>query len=746
MKSKTPDPKARHNAFEGEFAIMWKTTLHLALAATLLAAASAVSVAQEDQLLAVLKSDAPQKEKADACRELAAVATKQAVPVLAALLSDEKLSHMARYALEPLPDPSVDAALRDALGKLKGRLLTGVIGSLGVRRDAQAVDALAKLLADPDAEVAQAAARALGMIATAEAVKALDSAMAGVSAANRVAFCEGLFRCAETSSAQGQVAQAQAIYDRLRGLPQTPQQVRAGALRGAILVRKMEGIPLLVEAIRGADYVLTCAAARTAMELPGPAVTAALADELPKLPADKQILLANTLGYRGDASAGPALLTLAAKGEPAVRLAAVRNVTHLGYAPALTLLAELSLTGEGDLAAAARDCLSNFPGKDADATIQAMLANPDAKVRGLAIEMIGQRNAAGAVASLLKAAADADESVRLAALKVLRDQAGLAELSALLEILTKTKSSAEVQAAESAVSALCARQSAPAGGNIVIVKAEYGDLPAGPSADVTEKVADTVKAGATAVEASNGNFGDPANGIAKTLRVDYKVNGVPASKTVREQETLTFTAMWTPPAVVDAICGAIGQAQGEAKLALLRTLRSAGGPKALQTVQAAAADSEPAVQDTALRVLCDWPTPDALPQVADLVKTGPSKTIKILALRGFVRLVPQQDAPEAKKFEALKEALALAERHEEKRLVLSALGNVATADALALVASHLEDSNLKEEACLAAVAIAEKLVSSHRPEVAAAMGKVAKLTANQKLAARANALVRQAKP
>ena len=110
---------------------------------------------------------------------------------------------------------------------------------------------MAKLLADPDADVAQAAARALGKIGTPEAAKALDGALAGVSAANQVAFCEGLFRCAEALSAEGQAAQSQAIYDRLRGLPQAPQQVRAGALRGAILARQKEGIPLLLEAIRG---------------------------------------------------------------------------------------------------------------------------------------------------------------------------------------------------------------------------------------------------------------------------------------------------------------------------------------------------------------------------------------------------------------------------------------------------------------------------------------------------------------
>ena len=184
----------------------------------------------------MLRSDATQEEKSAACRQLARVATKEAVPTLAALLGDEKLSHMARYALETIPDPSVDDALRDALGKVKGRPLLGVIGSLGVRRDAKAVDALAKLLADADADVAQAAARALGKIGTPEAAKALEDALAGASAANQVAFCEGLFRCAEALAAEGQ---ARPVAGDLRP-PARPGRRRRSrsapaALRGAIL-------------------------------------------------------------------------------------------------------------------------------------------------------------------------------------------------------------------------------------------------------------------------------------------------------------------------------------------------------------------------------------------------------------------------------------------------------------------------------------------------------------------------------
>ena len=378
------------------------------------------------------------------------------------LLGDEKLSHMARYALETIADPSVDEALRQAMGTLKGRPLLGVIGSLGVRRDAMAVDAMARLLANPDSEIAQAAALRPRQDWHARGRPGHRGRSCRRDSAKLVDFCDGLFRCAEAMSADGQNARAIAIYDRLRSVPQAPHQVCAGALRGAILARGKEGIPLMVEALRGKDYALVAAAARTAMELPGPEVTAALVAELPEHPAGKQILLISTLGCRGDALAGPALLALASKGPDAVRLAAIRNLTHLGYAPALALLAELSVGGNAELATAARTCLSNFPGKDAEAAIQGMLAHKNAKVRSLAVEMIGQRSSAGSAASLLKAVGDKDATVRIAALRALRDQAGPSELPALLMLLLHARSSAELQAAEGTIGALCrARASRP---------------------------------------------------------------------------------------------------------------------------------------------------------------------------------------------------------------------------------------------------------------------------------------------
>jgi hypothetical protein len=88
-------------------------------------------------------------------------------------------------------------------------------------------------------------------------------------------------------------------------------------------------------------------------------------------------------------------------------------------------------------------------------------------------------------------------------------------------------------------------EDAPAA-KLVIVKAVYGDLPGGASTDVTKKVADMVKDNALSVEASNDNFGDPAEGIGKKLRIDYTKGGVAAHKTVNEGETLTIAANEKP--------------------------------------------------------------------------------------------------------------------------------------------------------------------------------------------------------
>ena len=221
---------------------MLKSRIHIILIIALLlvgvvklSAQTVPPKADEGKLIAVIKSsDATHKQKVDACRGLALIATDKSIAPLVALLGDEKLSHMARYALETIKDPAVDAAFRDALGKLKGMPLVGVIGSLGVRRDAQAVQPLMGLLMSGETpnEAKSMALRALGQIGTPEAAEALKMSLDHAPPEGLPDVYEGLFRCAERFANEGKRSAAIDIYDTLL-TQKAAHQVRAGALRGA---------------------------------------------------------------------------------------------------------------------------------------------------------------------------------------------------------------------------------------------------------------------------------------------------------------------------------------------------------------------------------------------------------------------------------------------------------------------------------------------------------------------------------
>jgi len=414
-----------------------------------------------DQLIAVIKSDASHKDKADACRQLAVVGGKDAVPALAAMLPDEKLNHVARYALETIPDASAEAALLDALSKLNGRPLVGVIGSLGVRKDAQAVKPLSGLLAAADPEVAQAAARALGSIGADDAAKAIQKALPKTAPGNQLAFCEGLFRCAETMSAKGQSKPALALYDELRAMKGLPHQVRAGATRGAILAAGKNALGLLKDSLASSDYIVFAAAVRAALEMPAPDVTPTLLGVLPRLRPDQQVVVIGALGKRGDASALPTLFAKAREGDKGVRLAAVRAVAEIGKPAAVPELVGLMANADREIAPAAQEALASVPGAEADAAVLDMLKSSEAGKRVTGIDLIGRRRMTASTPALFKAANDADPAVRAAAFKRLGELGAGSDVRPMLALLLGAKEARDRDAAEQATSAICVRQPQP---------------------------------------------------------------------------------------------------------------------------------------------------------------------------------------------------------------------------------------------------------------------------------------------
>ncbi len=448
---------------------MLKSRIGVLSVITLLAAGVAPLPAQtvapksdEGKLIATLTSaDASRKDKADACRQLSIIGTNKAIAPLASLLGDPEMSHMARYALEPIPDPAVDQALRDALGKLSGRPLIGVITSLGVRRDAQAVEPLAKMLMEGQVspEAMGAAVRTLGQIGNSAASQVLIASLDHAPPEGMIDVYEGLLRCAEHLVAEGNRDEARAIYDRLRQT-KGPHQVRAGALRGAILTRSGgEQATLIREHLRSDDYVLFAAACQTALELPDAAITAALTESLAQLPADNRILAIQTLGRRADKASLPALFEASKTGPQAVRVAAIKAMPEFGDVSAVPVLAGLMADADRPVAQAAQECLAAMQGKEADQAVMTMFDSREANKRLAALELMGRRRMTQAVPVLLKAAGTAEGSVRQAAVKMAGELGGPEQLAALLDLFKSFETPQDLEAARQAMSEVCGRAS-----------------------------------------------------------------------------------------------------------------------------------------------------------------------------------------------------------------------------------------------------------------------------------------------
>lgn len=609
------------------------------------------------------KTDATIKEKIDALREVSFIATAQDVPALATLLADEQLSHMARYALEPIDDPSVDEALRKAAGELKGSQLVGVIGSIGARKDAEAMPLLRKNLKNKDAAVVKATARALGNIGDWRAAEALTIALGDASKANLQAICEGLFECAENLGSKGAKRakeKAADVYSKLLATETAPRQIRAGALRGAILLKGKDDLSLLAEYLLCKDYVLFSSAVQATLEMPEKEVTMALGAVLRQLPAANQILVLQSIGKRGDKSALPTLLALVTSKDAGVRVEVARALPPLADKSATLVLVAMLKDKDEEVAKAALKSLGAFPDQAIEGAVTSMLENKDSAHQLVAVNLIGRRRMTASVPSLVKAASAKDAKVRSAALKQVGELGGSKQLPQLLDLVMGYKESSDLDAAERALIAVCG-------------KADKGQS-------------------------------------RQVIALTRKANSAQLS-------------------------------------VLLRTLAAIGGPDALTAIRKSLKSADAKINDAAFRAITSFSTVDAAPDLLELAKATSGGTKPIIALRGYIGLIRNEDASVKERLAMSREATKLTKRGEEKKLLLGALGTVPSPEALSAVMAQADTKGLQNEACFAAVTISEMIYKQHPGEVLKAMQQVKKTMAkNRGLVKRANKITAKLGP
>jgi hypothetical protein len=181
------------------------------------------------------------------------------------------------------------------------------------------------------------------------------------------------------------------------------------------------------------------------------------------------------------------------------------------------------------------------------------------------------------------------------------------------------------------------------------------------------------------------------------------------------------------------------------RASLFRTLGRIGDNSSLPTVQASLTSREPEIQDAAIRALSDWPTPEPVPDLLKVAQTTDNKVHKVLALRGFVRLLGLDSSrPADETIDLYKKAMELAGDAAEKKRVLSGLAAANSVAALSMAAQYLDDVTLHLEAETAAVQIAKATAGSDPQRTKEVLQKVIQGTKNDTLREQAQQIIAQA--
>jgi HEAT repeat protein len=606
---------------------------------------SAQTPPAEDKLIEVLASKADAAQKCNACRELRIVGTEKTVPALAALLSDPETSHAARIGLESMPYPAAGAALRAAAGKTSGPVKSGILDSLGERRDPLAVPLAAAALKDKDAMVVAAAAATLGKIGTGDAAKALSAARpkARGDAAEKIGVA--LVVCADRLLKDGKADEARAIYydlDRM-GVSFT---VREAAIRGAM---QMAGagsqiVTRITGALHGGCDVCGWRAAAGHLSRLSSGDLRAVAANMERLPPYSQVSLLAAMRIRGDRSFAPLALEAAKSKDETVRLAAVRALATVGDVAALPVLVELG-AAQGPIGDAARQSLEAVCGPQVDEGVVALLQAEKQPARRAAwIALVEARRPAGAAQVLLKEAVHASPEVRTRAMAALAKLGRPDDLGPMLAAALRSEKGPERDNAEKAVMLVC------------------------------QQIPDAAKRA------------DPVIGIFR--------NAPPADRAE-----------------------------------LLPLLGRIGGSAARQIVQETLDGQDAALREAGLRGLCNWPDASVSEQLLKLAKEAREARHRIWALRAFVRVVSLPgDTPDDKRLAALKQAMPLAARDEDRALIIERAGAVRIVDSLRFAAPYMEHPALCEAACKAVVELAHHrgLRDPNKKEFDTALEKVLK--------------------
>lgn len=388
----------------------------------------------EAALVKLLGPDCTFEARRFACQQLSVVGSDSSVSAIAKLLKDGKTVGIACLAFGKRPSSKADKALLTALSAAQGEGRLQIISTLGDRRVARAVKALAELAQRSDAAAADTAIRALGKIANEAASRALADLRKRTALPFSDSLADASLRCAAALAGAGNHKAAAAICQELLASSQSAH-VRRGGFKGLLATDGDGGEQRILQTIRGSDSVLKPVAIAAVAGLRNPNASETFGRELPALSAEAQIWLIDALVVRADAPARAAILGRMDSADAAVRLAAAAALGRVGGATAVKPLAKaLASARDDDEVRALQSALADLPDdRDTDKAIVNEMKSAQGETRARLITSLATRRNPQIITALFQEAESKEDLVATAAYRVLARAGTGANLPQLLK-------------------------------------------------------------------------------------------------------------------------------------------------------------------------------------------------------------------------------------------------------------------------------------------------------------------------
>jgi len=407
----------------------------------------------EEQMIALLESDATIRAKQFVCHQLWIIATDKSVAILEKMLLEENTAEMACYALSTHPSDAVTRVLRESLSRVDDQTKIRILNILGDRKDTACVRQLIALLESENADIAEAAAISLGTIGTEKGVSAIEKARAAASGKMRVVLTRAWLRCAEYYAQNNRIRDGLTIYETLfdesESLP-----VRRSALVSALNTGHDDAVKLMIAAIEQDDPMLRAAGIANSSLLKGPEVSRKLVSAIETAEGNTQVLLVEALGRRGGPLVKDAVTAAAHSKDVDVRMAAYDVLAHVGDASSAALLCNtLNQNPVKREANTILACLRRMSANGADRVIVEALSRADAPTKSLLIRVISDRRYHQAAGMLHGYTRDKNPAVAKAALRAIGSLGNYQGVPDLIDVVLE---SLDETVAEEAVRAIMA--------------------------------------------------------------------------------------------------------------------------------------------------------------------------------------------------------------------------------------------------------------------------------------------------